>query len=618
MEPRSDFRALPPPPSSQQPSPPSASASRRSLLVGIAAGALLASSVGVFLRLVPSTEREDTITINPLRLIEEVRLPIGVVRGVRQEIVGEEDASFGRVFRGIPFGKAGRFEEPVEADPVQVIDATKFRHSCMRPNGHWMEDMSEDCLHLNIFTPLHLAGEQSLRSPVAVWFHGGSYTMGAGSDTHREQVDKLVRTHRLVVVTINYRLGTFGFLGSDRMRYKDKSTGNFGTLDQQLALKWVKKHIGHFGGDPARISIFGWSAGGASGSVQLAVPGSEGLFSAAVMMSGGFTGWAAVSLEEADKTYAKMVKEVGCGHDPDCSAEGPACKCLVEVDARKLLAAQQSIGGMWGPTVDGSVLPYHPAEALELGKVHKGVPILIGTAVEDALNDIGEQATPAQFREYLPMILDDPSATDEAFDMYMDQTEIKDMEKRPSHAGISPAYWAARRAKSDKGMTCPARRSARQWREKTGADAYWYLWEEGSLPLFDVKAPRRLRSSSAEPAAEPETLAAGLKVGGCWPCPGATHGSDLPFLFETPSTEVDDSMANLAQYYHTFFANFVWQHDPNQWRAFTLSQHGSVAWPTIESGGMRFYHSNTTADARLRSRFCDFWDAQESKAKMQR
>lgn len=553
--------------------------------------------------------------------VELVKLSIGTVKGVREMLYGESSLHYGRVFRGIPYAKAGRFQEPQEPDPFEILDCTSFRHSCMRPHGHYMEDMSEDCLHLNVHAPIEPFGE-SLSVPVMVWFHGGSFTMGAGSDTHKEKVQQLVKTHRLVVVTINYRLGVFGFLGSERIRAgQSASTGNFGTLDQQMALKWVQQHISYFGGDPQRTTIVGWSAGAASASVHLSMPSSNGLFRSAIMMSGGFTGWAAQDMPDAEEDYDAFIKEVGCGDHAECLNHGPPCPCLMNAHPVDMLKAELAVPVTWAPTIDGVVLQLHPMDAVKQQKVNKNVHIIIGTAIEDALIDIGANATEENFVEFLRVKakLHDEATIQEATRLYMGEAQDPAVAGLPFHQGESPAYWAVRRLWSDRGMTCKARRAARLWNAASGGDARWYIFGEGSLMLYDKPkgAHRRLSKLALGEGGEKSggksavrRLGESLHIGGCWPCPGATHGSDLPFLFEVPSTDAADDLVGLALMYHQLWANFIYDADPNAWLGIEYSVKGDVLWPTVEHGGLWFESASIHMDQNLRAAQCDFWDKQ--------
>ncbi|CAK0908197.1 unnamed protein product [Prorocentrum cordatum] len=475
---------------------------------------------------------------------EEVVITLPCVR-----VRGLESRSWGRRFRGIPYAKAGRFQNPRPLDKFpEEIDARFFSASCMRGSAQRHENVSEDCLHLNIYTPRVLVGS-TITTPVVVWFHGGSFTMGAGSDTHVEDVKELVTTRHLIVVTINYRLGIFGFLGSERLRMSsNESVGNFGILDQQMALMWVKENIAYFGGNPSQVSLFGWSAGAASISNHLVMESSAGLFASAILMSGGFTDWAASSLESNERDYDAVLKATGCDAHDKCWERGPVCSCLLRLSSEQLLEAQSRLGIMWAPTVDGTHLKLHPAQALSLGAVNTGVPIVIGGTREDCLKDIGANATVADFEEFAAMPPElgglglSAEQAGEARRLYVDAAGA------PAEHGLrrwSPAYWAARRAGADKTMLCVARRSARAWQGAAAAPAWWYVWAN--------EPARRYPDPPAAVPGGPRRVG----VGGCWPCPGATHGSDLPFLFERLAVDVDDRQADLADMYQIFFRNMA-------------------------------------------------------------
>lgn len=178
-----------------------------------------------------------------------------------------------------------RFSKPLP--PVKwsgIRDASKFGNECYqraKPEdtyrvGEEPVDRSEDCLYLNIYKPADTKRSESLA--VMVWIHGGSYYLGAGSHYDGSEL----AATGVIVVTINYRLDVFGFLSNE----DDKIPGNYGMLDQILALKWVNKNIDSFGGDPNKVTIFGESAGSGSISLLVISPLATGLFRRAIMESG--------------------------------------------------------------------------------------------------------------------------------------------------------------------------------------------------------------------------------------------------------------------------------------------------------------------------------------------
>jgi carboxylesterase type B len=516
----------------------------------------------------------------------EVHIEPGLVRGVKSK--------YGHWFYGIPYARAGRFEVPRKPEPwhPKVLDATHARPSCIRMNGPDVyTGTAEDCQHVHVYAPIQVEGQ---KRPVVVWIHGGSYTKGAGSDTFPEHVRQLVENDRCVVTTLNYRLGVFGFLASDRGRTPGSTTGNWGTLDQQFAMQWVQDNILSFGGNPKSVALMGWSAGAASISVHLAMESSKGLFSRAIMLSGGFTDWAAIDMESNEKLYDAVIQKVGCDKDPHCQSPGPICSCLKNMDAEVLVRAQASWG--WGPTIDGVELPMHPMHALRRGKVHKGVPVIIGGAREDTMHDIGSNASEQLFKEDLKRL----SLPESVGDLYLND-DMKEQLYTDANAayrkGWSAAYWAARRVQADRTMNCPAREAASLWQQASGAPAFWYLWDAAS-PLIHPTAPQPTPNS--------------LHVVTCWPCPGAGHGSDQSFIFETPDLNINDAIANLADMYQAFIKDMADRGNPNLWNGFHLAlrqpgERAKDAWARYDGtsrGAMYFLPRGTRYVEHLKEAEC--------------
>ncbi|NEA04191.1 carboxylesterase family protein, partial [Streptomyces sp. SID10116] len=202
-----------------------------------------------------------------------VRTDAGWVRG--------ETTDEGRQFLGIPYARQPvgslRWAEPRPAKPWDgVRRATSFGNRCVQSAswdpGYENPSHTEDCLDLNVYAP---RGHKGGPRPVMVWLHGGGLTAGAGEDI---VPDTFARSTGTVVVTVNYRLGAMGFLAAAGLddEASDGVSGNYGLLDQQAALRWVRANIGRFGGDADRVTIAGESAGGRSVCTLLASPTARG------------------------------------------------------------------------------------------------------------------------------------------------------------------------------------------------------------------------------------------------------------------------------------------------------------------------------------------------------
>jgi para-nitrobenzyl esterase len=287
------------------------------------------------------------------------------------------------VYRGIPYARAARFRPP---EPVPLVGMPPAEGAFGPPaaqnpdplDGMWGQVLapgSEDCLTLNVRTPAADAG----RRPVMVWIHGGAFVIGSGRwGWYRGS--RLVRREGVVLVTLNYRLGAFGFLdlsGVGGPAYADGA--NCGLLDQVAALEWVRAHIDRFGGDPDRVTVFGESAGGISIGCLLGCPRAAGLFRRAICMSGP------PSMVRS-RAFAARVTERVMRHAGVETAEQLAAlptAALLAAQARTVRAADFLGELMFGPTVGGTVLPRRPLEAIRAGDA-KDVALLTGTTLDEA------------------------------------------------------------------------------------------------------------------------------------------------------------------------------------------------------------------------------------------
>ena len=248
-----------------------------------------------------------------------------------------------------------------------VRAADHYGNDCLQvrrpPRLDEQRPASEDCLYLNVWAP---AGTDAARRPVMVWVHGGGFFAGSGSQPLYEGASLARRG--VVLVTLNYRLGRFGFFAHPALARESPAgpLGNYGLLDQIAALKWVAENIAAFGGDPHNVTLCGQSAGGASVSYLLESPLARGLFQKAIIESGIFRG-APVTLEQAERAGEAAAKAWGA--QPDANA-------LRGVSSLQVLTSGPP--GRVGPMIDGRVVPEDVTAAFAAGHVAQ-VPLLIGS-----------------------------------------------------------------------------------------------------------------------------------------------------------------------------------------------------------------------------------------------
>ncbi len=254
--------------------------------------------------------------------------------------------------------------------------ADAFGAQCVQPPvfGDIVFDRpaSEDCLFLNLWTPAKDAGA---RLPVMVWIHGGGYQAGASHEPRHDGV-RFAR-NGVVLVTLNYRLGVFGFFAHPALSKEDPrgSSGNYGLLDMVAALQWVRDNIAAFGGDPGNVTIFGESAGSFAVSALMAMPAARGLFHKAIGESGAHFGpsLAAPTREAIEANGEKFAAALGA----------TTAEALRATSADEVLATVAKWQPWFSPSIDGVVLREPVAETFAAGRQAK-VPLLAGWNADEA------------------------------------------------------------------------------------------------------------------------------------------------------------------------------------------------------------------------------------------
>ncbi|MEO0604526.1 MAG: carboxylesterase family protein, partial [Myxococcota bacterium] len=272
---------------------------------------------------------------------------------------------------------------------------------------------SEDCLFLNVYTPADMTGSK----PVLVWIHGGAYQNGS---SHEYEPIEFVEHHDVIVVTLNYRLGIFGFLDLREFGGAYADSVNLAIQDQVAALAWVEDNVAAFGGDPSNVTLFGQSAGANAVFSLLATPSAEGLFDKAMAFSGGEVFKPPADHVELLKAYLQV------------ETDEQVLERLDAMTAEELVEAHTGSGFLPNTSVDGTIIAERPSEAVQDGWA-SGIPIVTGTVVDDGAalappfaptaelgalfitllaGDVGGEGDGAAYLDYLDATLPDAPAVD--------------------------------------------------------------------------------------------------------------------------------------------------------------------------------------------------------------
>jgi len=352
-----------------------------------------------------------------------VKAPCGSLRGEVVEGV--------RVFRGVPFAEppvgALRFKAPVKMKAWSgERDATKFAAAAMQTPGEGIAE-SEDCLYLNVYTPAVVKASM----PVLVWIHGGGFTGG-----HSPADGVKFARDGVVFVSVAYRLGVFGFMDfAPLLGEAYAGSANNAVRDLIAELEWVRENIAAFGGDPARVTIGGQSAGGKLTDILLGVPSAEGLFEQGISESGG---------AERVWSTAEEARAVAKGFGEEWRKEtGKENAGLMTAEATDLIAVQRKFIKLWPhrsplkPAVDGVLLTKLPVEAMAAG-LAKGKRLLIGSNREESAAMIGAKPKEVDRREIGGVTPEEFDAVEAKYKaVYPEMTE----EQRRIRALTAEEYW---------------------------------------------------------------------------------------------------------------------------------------------------------------------------------
>lgn len=323
-----------------------------------------------------------------------------------------------RIFRGIPYAAspigAFRWKSPQPCPRwTGVRSARRYGPECLEPSLQFnifrrfnldnVRNQSEDCLYANVYTTAPPKTQTPL--PVIVFFHGGGFTVGAGSDNIYDG-SNLAR-QGVVVVTFNYRLGPFGFLAHPDLSAESPRgvSGNYGLEDQIFLLKWVQRNIAAFGGDPANITAMGHGSGAGSVIRLMTCPDAQGLIQKAILQSPGALTPRRFLRQQSDR--ATTAEQSGLDLQDRMGLN--SIREMRDLDARVLLAAAAPVitgpGEKYGPVVDGVLQPEDPMAAWEAGK-QAPIPIVIGNNADDGVLFLRPRMGPESVQQYEQLVKD--------------------------------------------------------------------------------------------------------------------------------------------------------------------------------------------------------------------
>ncbi|XP_029943804.1 acetylcholinesterase [Salarias fasciatus] len=546
-----------------------------------------------------------------------VQTASGRVRGV---LLPVPDRSFVTAFLGIPFGEPPvgkrRFRPAEPKRPwTGVYEAGAYPNACYQfvdtsfpgfPGSEmWNPNrkMSEDCLYLNVWVP---ASPRPHNLTVMVWIYGGGFYSGSSSlDVYDGRY--LAHSETVIVVSMNYRIGAFGFLA---LHGSSEAPGNVGLLDQRLALQWVQDNIHFFGGNPKQVTIFGESAGGASVGYHLLSPDSRPTFTRAILQSGvPNSPWASVSPAEARRRATALGKLVGCNGGNDTEL----VTCLRGKTPQELIDQEWTVLP-WSalfrfsfvPVVDGEVLPDTPEAMLSSGNF-KDTQVLLGVNQDEGSyfllygapgfsKDNESLISREDFLEGVKM------SVPHANDIGLEAVVLQYTDWMDENNGLKNRD-ALDDVVGDHNVICPLAHFARSYAQHNalraggggagGGASYGAMNSGGSaqggvyLYLFDHRASN---------LAWPEWM-------------GVIHGYEIEFVFGLPlEKRLNYSLEEekLSRRMMRYWANFARTGNPNEglgdrgkrWPQFTLSEQKHVG---LNTEPLKIHRG-------LRNQMCAFWN----------
>ncbi|TWR26878.1 carboxylesterase family protein [Mucilaginibacter achroorhodeus] len=474
------------------------------------------------------------------------------VKTVNGTVEGVTEKSGVSSFKGIPFAQPPigelRWKEPQPVNNwtgVRKCDA--FGYNGMQKKvfgdmGFRSAGMSEDCLYLNVWVP---AGKPKAKLPVLVYFYGGGFVAGDGSEARYDGESMAKRG--IIALTVNYRLGVFGFLAHPELTKESKhnASGNYGLLDQNAALRWVQANIAAFGGDPKRVTIAGESAGSISVSAQMVSSLSKDLINGAIGESGAMIAptLPGVPLKVAEENGVKFMGQVGAKSLSDLRA--------IPADQLLEMASKPGVQNVVAAAIDGYFFTKKPIETLEAGEQAK-VPLLVGwNNAEIPYQALmwGEAPTPENYAKKVKSLYGEKA--DEVLKLYPGNTQkevIKSATELASDRFISYSTWKWADAHAETG----------------GKPVYRYLFSKPRPPMTAAMGNAKqglaggiIKDEGKKPEAPKQPA----------PYNGAAHASEIEYAMGNLATNKTYAWTpedyKVSETMESYFANFIKTGNPN-------------------------------------------------------
>ena len=408
-------------------------------------------------------------------------------------------------FKGIPYADSTegerRFLPPIKPKAWNgVRSCRQFGYVCPQAaRTGWVNDeeaflfswddgvQSEDCLHLNLWTP---GTNDGRRRPVMVWLHGGGFTAGSGQELQSYDGENLARRGDIVVVTLNHRLNVFGFLDLSKYGEQYATSANVGMLDIVAALEWVRDNIAKFGGDPALVTVFGQSGGGGKVSALMGMPAAKGLLHRAIVESGSML--RAADQEKSQGLADWIVAELGLTRDTIDRIHTLPYQQVLQAGQKVLREHNPMPTGIpnfrrladrlgFAPVVDGNVLPAHPFEP-QASALSADVPMIIGSTLNEFVTALNhpeyENMTSAELEQRVRAACGDKAPQ-----------VLAAFRRRTPNA--KPFDVWSRIAASSVRQSALAQAAAKAAAGRAPAYVYWFTWQ---TPILDGR-PRAFHCS---------------------------------------------------------------------------------------------------------------------------